>query len=59
MSRMRVVIDTGVMVSAALLLGSVPRQAFDVAVGTGTLLISTATVSESDLDGTTPSCAIE
>lgn len=45
---MRVVIDTGVMVSAVLLPGSVPRQAFDVAVGTGTLLISTATVSEMD-----------
>jgi putative PIN family toxin of toxin-antitoxin system len=42
----RVVIDTNVAVSAALLPRSVPRQAFDRALAQGTVLISPATVAE-------------
>jgi uncharacterized protein len=45
-SDVRVVIDTGVLVSAALLPRSVPRQAFDRAVSRGTLLISEFTLGE-------------
>jgi putative PIN family toxin of toxin-antitoxin system len=37
---LRFVLDTNVIVSAALLAGSVPRQAFDVALNGGKLLIS-------------------
>ena len=37
---MRCVLDTNVIVSAALLAGSVPRQAFDKALNEGTILIS-------------------
>lgn len=48
MSELRVVIDTGVVVSAALLPRSVPRQAFDLAADRGRLLISSATVAELD-----------
>ena len=42
----RVVIDTNVVVSAALLPRSLPRQAFDWSLEHGTLLISSATVAE-------------
>ncbi len=45
---MRVVIDTGVAVSAVLLPRSIPRQAFDAAVARGKLLVSEATVEELD-----------
>src|SRR6266571_5275764 len=45
-SNVRVVIDTNVAVSAALLPRSVPRQAFDRALEHGTVLISSATVAE-------------
>jgi len=45
---MRVVIDTGVAVSAVLLPRSVPRQAFDETLARGTLLVSEATVTELD-----------
>lgn len=48
MSELRVVIDTSVVVSAALLPRSVPRQAFDRAADRGRLLISSATVAELD-----------
>ena len=43
---MRVVIDTNVAVSAVLLPRSVPRQAFDRALEHGTILISSATMTE-------------
>ncbi len=42
----RVVIDTGVAISAVLLPRSVPRQAFDLAVRYGRLLVSAATIAE-------------
>ena len=42
------VLDTGVVVSAALLPRSVPRQAFDLAMARGTLLASDQTVAELD-----------
>jgi putative PIN family toxin of toxin-antitoxin system len=45
---MRVVIDTGVVVSAVLLPRSVPRRAFDAAASRGQLLISEAVVLELD-----------
>ena len=45
-SNVRVVIDTNVAVSAALLPRSVPRQAFDRALEHGAVLISSATVAE-------------
>ena len=48
MSEPRIVIDTGVVVSAVLLPRSVPRQAFDTAVARGKLLVSEATVAELD-----------
>jgi putative PIN family toxin of toxin-antitoxin system len=48
MSEVRVVIDTGVAVSAVLLPRSVPRQAFDEAAARGRLLVSAATVAELD-----------
>lgn len=48
MSDTRVVIDTGVVVSALLLPGSVPRRAFDRAASAGRLLVSDATVAELD-----------
>jgi len=44
----RTVFDTGVVVSAVLLPRSVPRQAFDLAVQTGRLLVSEATIEELD-----------
>jgi hypothetical protein len=47
-TELRVVIDTGVAISALLLPRSVPRQAFDVASKQGRLLISEATVGELD-----------
>jgi putative PIN family toxin of toxin-antitoxin system len=46
MNETRTVIDTSVAVSAVLLPRSVPRQAFDVAVVRGKLLVSEATVAE-------------
>ena len=45
---MRIVIDTNVVVSAALLPRSVPRQAFDAAAARGKLLVSVTTVAELD-----------
>jgi putative PIN family toxin of toxin-antitoxin system len=48
MNETRIVIDTGVAVSAVLLPRSVPRQAFDAAAGKGKLLVSEATVAELD-----------
>ena len=45
---MRIVIDTGVVVSAVLLPRSVPRQAFDASLERGTVLISAATIAELD-----------
>ena len=45
-SNVRVVMDTNVVVSAALLPRSMPRQAFDRALEHGTLLMSSATVAE-------------
>ena len=45
-SNFRAVLDTNVAVSAALLRRSTPRQAFDHAIEHGTLLISTASLSE-------------
>jgi len=47
-SELRIVIDTGVAISAALLPGSVPRLAFDAAVLAGRLLVSEATTIELD-----------
>lgn len=44
----RVVVDTGVVVSAVLLPRSVPRQAFDLALSRGRLLVSADTVAELD-----------
>jgi putative PIN family toxin of toxin-antitoxin system len=46
MSKLRVVFDTNVIVSAILLPRSVPRQAFDRVQEQGKILISVATVTE-------------
>ncbi len=43
---MRLVFDTNVIVSAALLAGSVPRRAFDKALDKGTILISVPVLLE-------------
>jgi hypothetical protein len=43
---LRVVFDTNVIVSAVLLAGSVPRQAFDKALDEGTLLLSAPVLLE-------------
>ncbi len=43
---LRFVFDTNVVVSAALLAGSVPRRAFDKAVDNGTILISVPVLLE-------------
>jgi predicted nucleic acid-binding protein len=51
-SKARIVFDTSVVVSAVLLPRSVPCQAFDLAVATGTLLVSLETIGE--LDEVTP-----
>jgi putative PIN family toxin of toxin-antitoxin system len=48
MSKLRTVIDTNVVVSAALLPNSVPRHAFDAAALHGNLLVSSATIAELD-----------
>jgi putative PIN family toxin of toxin-antitoxin system len=48
MNETRIVIDTGVVVSAVLLTRSVPRQALDAAAAQGKLLVSEATVAELD-----------
>ena len=45
---MRIVIDTGVVVSALLLPRSVPRQAFGAATSRGVVLASEATAAELD-----------
>ncbi len=42
----RTVFDTGVLVSAVLLPRSIPRQAFELAMGAGRLLASQSTVDE-------------
>lgn len=42
----RFVFDTNAIISAALLKGSVSRRAFDKALGSGKLLVSTETVEE-------------
>jgi uncharacterized protein len=46
MSDWRVAIDTCVAVSAAILPRSVPRKAFDFALTSGRVLVSTATIFE-------------
>ena len=46
MNDLRLVFDTNVIVSAALLAGSVPRQAFDKALDEGTILISASVLLE-------------
>jgi hypothetical protein len=43
---LRFVFDTNVVVSAALLAGSVPRRAFDKAIDNGTILISVPVLLE-------------
>jgi len=48
MRDLRIVIDTGVVVSAVLLPQSTPRQAFDAAASHGRLLVSDETVAELD-----------
>jgi putative PIN family toxin of toxin-antitoxin system len=48
MNETRIVIDTGIAVSAVLLPHSLPRQAFDAAVDRGKLLLSEATITELD-----------
>src|SRR5262245_16659300 len=45
-SEYRVVIDTGVAISAVLLPRLIPRRAFDAAAQRGRLLVSDATVTE-------------
>ncbi len=45
-NELRVVIDTGAAVSAVLLPQSVPRQAFDLALSRGLVLVSAATIAE-------------
>jgi hypothetical protein len=45
-AEIRTVIDTGVAITAVLLPGSVPRQAFDLAAERGPLLVSAATIAE-------------
>lgn len=47
-SDLRIVIDTGVVVSAALLPRSMPRRAFDLAAVRGRLLLSAETIAELD-----------
>jgi uncharacterized protein len=42
----RTVFDTGVVVSAVLLPHSIPRQAFDLAIASGGLLVSQSTIDE-------------
>ncbi len=49
MNEFRTVIDTGVVVSAALIPGSIPRQAFDAAMNRGKVLVSEPTVEELDM----------
>lgn len=46
--RTRLVVDTGVIVSAVLLPRSVPRQVFDWAIACGRLLVSGETIAEVD-----------
>jgi putative PIN family toxin of toxin-antitoxin system len=43
---LRIVFDTNVIISAALLAGSLPRQAFDKALDDGKILFSTQTLLE-------------
>jgi predicted nucleic acid-binding protein len=48
MNELRTVIDTNVVVSAALLPRSTPRRAFDLAAKSGRLLLSESTLAELD-----------
>jgi len=48
MNELRILIDTGVIVSAVWLPRSIPRRAFDVAAEHGRLLLSNATAAELD-----------
>jgi putative PIN family toxin of toxin-antitoxin system len=48
MSDIRIVLDTNLIVSAALLPQSVPRQAFDKALAVGKILLSRAVLEEMD-----------
>jgi predicted nucleic acid-binding protein len=43
---LRFVFDTNVVISAALIKTSIPRQAFDKALEVGSLLLSSSTVAE-------------
>jgi uncharacterized protein len=45
-NELRFVLDTNVVVSALLLAGSIPRQAFDKALTKGTILVSVPTLLE-------------
>ncbi len=47
-SDLRIVLDTGVVVSAVLLPRSIPRQAFDVALARGQVVVSEQTIAELD-----------
>jgi uncharacterized protein len=47
-SDLRFVLDTGILVSALLLRGSVPRRAVDHAFASGIVLVSAATIEELD-----------
>jgi uncharacterized protein len=46
MTRPRIVFDTNVLVSAALSQQSVPRQAFDRAIGVGQIIVSITALAE-------------
>lgn len=46
MAELRFVVDTNVVVSAAMLPGSVPRQAFDLVIERGQLLLSPPILGE-------------
>ena len=47
-TKLRIVVDTSVVISAMLLPRSVPREVFDRAAAVGTLLVSAATIAELD-----------
>ena len=47
-SELRIVVDTGVAISGALMPGSVPRRALDAAMSHGRLLVSETTTLELD-----------
>lgn len=46
MNKIRIVLDSNVILSAALFKQSSPRQAFDKAIATGQILMSAATLAE-------------